>query len=488
MQWGPKLTWLPVAGFALAVLAPPLNHDVAAVLHWSQRWLAGERLYVDLIDVNPPLIFILSLLPAWLTRLGVGAAASIQLCVALLGAASAWLFLLARHRPTEGLVLRALLDVLPALVLVLPGYDFGQREHLMMLAALPYLMGAARRNAGERPRGMLGGAVLAAIGFALKPHFLAIPALVELAVLMRTRRPALGVPLLMAALWLAYLGLIVTLFPAYVSDVLPMVRALYLGIGEGSALEVMLTPRLGTAELLLLAVSPLALRRPGLACMLVLAAIGAWIAALVQHKGWTYHVLPVALFSLAAAAVLTAEALDGLGARPAATAALSGVMALFMVATAEAPWNEIGHGRSDAARLAAELRIHAEGQGVLVLSPLVSPIFPAVTMAHAVLAQRLMTMWPLQGAYADCAPGALRYRAPEAMGPAEAVVFQGVSADFRRNRPQAVILDSESGIPACDGVFDFLAYFRRNPDFAATWRHYRLAVEWGRFHLYVRTD
>lgn len=56
----PALLFLPV------VLAPPLNHDVAAVLDFSQRWLGGEHLYSDLIDVNPPLIFVLNLIPAGL--------------------------------------------------------------------------------------------------------------------------------------------------------------------------------------------------------------------------------------------------------------------------------------------------------------------------------------------------------------------------------------------------------------------------------------
>ena len=59
---------LPVLPLLAAVLAPPFNQDAAAVLQWSQRWLAGERLYVDLIDVNPPLIFVLNLIPAMLAR------------------------------------------------------------------------------------------------------------------------------------------------------------------------------------------------------------------------------------------------------------------------------------------------------------------------------------------------------------------------------------------------------------------------------------
>ena len=59
------LPWL----WGLAQLFPPLNHDAGAVLQWSGRMLAGERLYVDINDVNPPLIYWLNLIPAEIARL-----------------------------------------------------------------------------------------------------------------------------------------------------------------------------------------------------------------------------------------------------------------------------------------------------------------------------------------------------------------------------------------------------------------------------------
>ena len=42
--------------FALPVLwlagyfFPPINHDVAAILDVSARWIGGEKLYVEVID------------------------------------------------------------------------------------------------------------------------------------------------------------------------------------------------------------------------------------------------------------------------------------------------------------------------------------------------------------------------------------------------------------------------------------------------------
>ena len=97
------LALLPTLLFIPFVLAPPLNHDVAAVLGFSERWLAGERLYVDLIDVNPPLIFVLNLLPAFIAaRTGLDAVLALQLCLLVLGAAVWALCFRVRDRAAEG--------------------------------------------------------------------------------------------------------------------------------------------------------------------------------------------------------------------------------------------------------------------------------------------------------------------------------------------------------------------------------------------------
>ena len=112
---------LPALLFVPMVLAPPLNHDVAAVLQFSQRWLAGEHLYSDLIDVNPPLIFVLNLIPRGLRRLLRWMGSRRCGCVCSLTAGSAGgsrcgCATVAREGPVE----RAFLDVLPALFLLTP--------------------------------------------------------------------------------------------------------------------------------------------------------------------------------------------------------------------------------------------------------------------------------------------------------------------------------------------------------------------------------
>lgn len=91
--------------------------------------------------------------------------------------------LFARRLPTFGAV--------GTVLLLLPGVEFGQREHLLVAAALPYLALFARALQGEqepRKTAMLVG-VLAGLGCALKPSYALAFGLLELVGWARGARP-----------------------------------------------------------------------------------------------------------------------------------------------------------------------------------------------------------------------------------------------------------------------------------------------------------
>ena len=46
-----------------AVMRTPLKDDIAWLLYVARRWMAGRALYVDVVEVNPPLIVWLSAVP-----------------------------------------------------------------------------------------------------------------------------------------------------------------------------------------------------------------------------------------------------------------------------------------------------------------------------------------------------------------------------------------------------------------------------------------
>ncbi len=486
------LPLLPALLFLPVIIAPPLNHDVAAVLHFSQRWFAGERLYADLIDVNPPLVFVLNLLPAAIADLTpLDGPTAFHLCMLALGGFVWWLAQRVRDRASEGGIERALTDALPPLFLLTVGYDFGQREHLMALCSLPYVLAATRRARGEAPQGRIASAVLAAIGFALKPHFLAVPALVEAAVLLSRGRAILRdpVPWTIAAVLVLYLASLPVFFPLYLGSVLPLVYEYYVDLGRLNAFWVLFTDRLGTAVwTVVVPVAWFALRRPGPPRMLMLAAFGALASAMAQHKGWSYHVVPVELFSIAAALLLVARVLDraAFPQRIAVATVLTGVFAGHAVAVGEAPWREIVFPSSVAGRLTEALREHAYGARVLVLTPDIYPIYPAINYAEARSTLRTMNLWLLQSTNAECLPDGRRYREVWEMSRAEFFMFRTVAEDAAKAPPSVILVSGVPGIPWCGAEFNFIEYFSRHPLFSELWKKYREVARVDHYRIYVR--
>jgi hypothetical protein len=498
------LPLLPALAFLAMALAPPLNHDVAAVLNFSERWLGGERLYRDLIDVNPPLIFILSAIPAGLARWlpGLDGAEALLLCVLGLCVLSwRWVVRL-RQGMAEGVVEAAVLNATVPLVLLLPAYDLGQREHLMAMAALPYLVLAARRMQGmPTPRPLaLGVTLAAALGFALKPHFLAVPALVEALLLVRRGpRAALFDPLPwgMAGIWLLYLASVPLLFPPYFGSVVPLVWAYYVDTGGLSAWRVLVTDKLGPVLALLLTCLPLlAWGGAGpLARVAGAAAVGGLLSAWVQHKGWSYHIVPMAMFGGLLVAVLAARWFDTLLPEPRAARRAAPVLAAGMCFAlglynlkGESPWRQIWYGWTGEGEIATALKREVYGERLLVLSPDVYPVYPALNYARARSSLRTMNLWLLVGVYQDCPEGGARYRETWEMSRAEFFVYRTVAEDFARAPPAAVLVSRHTAIPRCGEDFRFLDYFGRHPLFAETFQRYTRVVEIGSYLLYLRED
>src|SRR5271170_6082051 len=58
-----------VIGAVLFVaLRSPLKDDIAWLLYVAHRWMAGRELYIDVVEVNPPLIVWISAIPLEIAR------------------------------------------------------------------------------------------------------------------------------------------------------------------------------------------------------------------------------------------------------------------------------------------------------------------------------------------------------------------------------------------------------------------------------------
>ena len=305
------LGWLSIAlVFVLAVLLRqfvPLNTDVSWLLTIGERVLDGQRLYVDIVEINPPMAVIAYLPGIALARaLGLDPKIVIDGQMLLLAAAS----LLATWRiltlsSTSGHARWAPLAVWAAAVLtILPMDVFGQREHIATLTFLPALAVYALR--GNRERVPFWAGVIAGIGtgvtLAFKPYFVVPTMLCVILPAIRTHSwRALFAPENAVA------GGFVTAFSCYTyiayseyfSLTYPLVRDTYLSWSMPASVFMF------NSATLIWAVATIAIlseyrktKRDSTALVILLASLGFGISFVLQRRGWPYQSYPMVAVAL----------------------------------------------------------------------------------------------------------------------------------------------------------------------------------------------
>ena len=497
--------WL--TGLAFYLPAMP-HHDIAWYLLAADRFLDGARLYRDIIEVNPPLGILLTVPPVAFARVsGFGPNSCFVAYVFLLVAGSLALSD-AVLRGFTGLARRdrmALLFAALAALTLLPMENFGQREHLMLVLALPYLLLAAARLAGSpMARGLgLSVGVAAALGLALKPHFLIVPLLFEVLISYRRRsltafnRPETWA---VAAGLVAYAASTWILFPDYFSFIVPYASIVYAAYQiQIESLFLLIVP----LPLILVSALAFALARPrpgataigAVAETFALAGAGFLLAYGVQAKGWFYQFLP----AQAAGWMMAAGLLLGLlghadgknGGRR--WRRIGCVVTALGVLAMPALWH--GPYRSQATeKIMPYVRAYAEGGSIFAFTSYVSLAFPLVTEAGVGWSSRYPTQWLLPGLLheltkaagtdSELADASRMARLREM----EKYVFDSTIEDLERQPPDLVIVDKEPGFVYGDLDFDFLDYFRRDERFARFWRDYVRLLSDGRYEYWCRRN
>ena len=212
----------------------PLTHDVIWQLWIARQMLGGAELYSQINEINPPLWFWMAMpVHRIAAALALPAPTILVWFILLIALASA--LLVGRIGCFDGPRERAFAMVMTLLVGLFTSIsDFGQREQILLIGAIPYALLIAARIRGERPSLVLAGAIglLAAPGFALKHYFVLAPLGLEVLLIWNLRRgwrPLRPETLILTALGSAYAAAVLTLTPAFLTVMVPMVQAAYFG-------------------------------------------------------------------------------------------------------------------------------------------------------------------------------------------------------------------------------------------------------------------
>jgi len=316
----------------------PANNDVSWLLTAGEQVLAGKTLYGDVIETNPP-IAVLAYVPAILIARALGATAEpvvdALMFLAVFAALGCVASILRRSERLRDLQNPLLLAPALAILAMLPTQEFGQREHIALIASLPFFAALMLRVNGEVPaRWEIAAAGLGAgITLAFKPYFiLAFVCAVVTAALLRRSWRVVFVPenWIAGVAVLGYVACIVALFPEFFTVVLPIARDVYVPVGR--SLSFMIETK-GVACWLGVMLVILLLQydcRSRAVIVLVAGSIGFAAAFFLQRKGWPYHSYPmIALAFFAAIVAVVSFRFDTR--RPAGVSAVSALAVLFVV-------------------------------------------------------------------------------------------------------------------------------------------------------------
>ncbi|MBN8898181.1 MAG: hypothetical protein J0H35_08350, partial [Rhodospirillales bacterium] len=297
-----------VLGLVLfTALRSPLKDDIAWLLYVARRWMMGRELYVDVVEVNPPLIVWISAIPlklaAWLD-VDTQYVAMPFFIAAVLGCAW-WTASLLRAMGGMFADRVPVFAVIGTVLLVVPAGHLGQREHLLVAAMLPYPVLFARSLDGAKPalRDAILSGVLAGIGCALKPRYAGVFGVLEVLALTRGLRPWRAMPLAAGTTMTVYVGLVMLLCPAYLRRAVPLAVALY-GATDVPFLRLLLdSARLIFGELVAIAlcwVRWAKLRERTLLLTLLVFAVTSTVICFLDGKDWFYHRLPATVVTILA--------------------------------------------------------------------------------------------------------------------------------------------------------------------------------------------
>jgi hypothetical protein len=298
--------------------------DTSWLITVCERMLAGERIYIDLHETNPPFSIWLYMPPVMLAKaLGIAPEVLVHawtyLAVFIGLGLSARIVRRARFEEADAMV--AIAPVIYALLILFAGNAFTQREHIGVALFLPMLaLMAWRLRSNCEPQSTiplsLAAGICGSVLLLVKPHY-ALMVLLPVAFICwrhRSLRPLLAIEhWVIGAICLGYLAAVLLIHPEYVTDVYPTLADTYATVRVFRPIVELY----GAAAVFLCLALWLywpAGRLPALACIALLASVAGAITLVWQGKGWAYHAYPAllcAFLTLACMSRLPARHLRG---------------------------------------------------------------------------------------------------------------------------------------------------------------------------------
>lgn len=477
--------FLLAALILVTIYFPMLQHDVALNITGAEMVLEGARPYVEVSDVNPPLIMYLSIIPVLVARVtGMSITFSMNasfIALVLYSIVGAGIFL---RRPPMRLRYRELVIVASFVLLssIFTYYqgEFGQRELLFFLIYLPLLSCRLVRHGGGDVSPWLAiiVGVMGFLGAGLKPMFCFTVFAVEMVLFALNRRWR---PLFTPESWafiltgMAYAAhfLLIPGMSVFYTRWYSIITNGYKSYENSFQLvynRILWMPQC-QAAFVAVVIAIWAARYLPMRCRTLLAAsatatVASAFMVVYQSKGWLYHHITVWCYGLFVASILLVvlgrvlqEAQQRRAARTLPIIALFIPMAATYMLFPDLPrlisqryepwhfWNNL---------YGAMLRYTKPRDPVMILSTNVEAVFPHLTLADRRSASRYLWLFPV----AFFQYGRSGYASPSDVSEEERRVYNELMEDFERTKPPLVLINTGHGSAGTPRYFSMDEYLR----------------------------
>ena len=456
-----------------------INLDTAWLMTAAQRMIGGDHLANNIYEPNPPLAVILHLPPALISRyfqIPPYYSAFCYFSTLLVLSVAVTRTITSRWR----FLSRADINVITAALLiastVLSTTDFGERDQVILLGLLPFILGqVALTNNWPFPDKLrwpvfLSGALLVL----LKPPLGLFPTLMIIHRMIKKRQffAVLKQPdfIALASMTTGYIILCLVAFPDYVHIILPDFIDLYLGGKSFKALihSIEFAGAI-TAALILLRLTPVSPEPKSLLYVLLCASLACTISFLVQMMNLYYHLLPAIGFGLIGFALLAQRLMSKYV--PTERSQYAVIALTLVIAYTTFPLNFAYPTHSEYKKLELTRLISEcdECESFFMFTREMEALHPAIIYSGKTFASRFPVYWflPRILEYQDKAPG--NKHAQDLIGK----YSEMTAADFERYKPELVIIEQFKILKRKDTPFDFIGFFSQNESFRKEWQYYR---------------
>ncbi|MFQ1700811.1 GtrA family protein [Loktanella agnita] len=459
-----------------------LNEDTTWYLVATRKWLDGAQLYVDIIEVNPPLNFYYTV-PALLIAdaLEISSLNGLYILFAVfLWVSLLWCWLILSVGPALTFNRRVFFIFGAAIAIIVPAERLlMQREHVYVIFLLPWFLHQLEAAGPHRLGARVRSALFASCGVLLKPYFVLIPVCLTIwkIVTYRSLRPLVEIEnWIFMISGLSYIAFVFAFHSAYFEQVVPIARHIYAAYDANWELLIWRFDIRITAPLLVFML--LAIRSeatPKIFELFGAAAIGSGLIYVLQNKGFPYHLLPFLIFITLSAVWLLAQANQ-----------VSQVAVLGAVVFMTCMIVSLSRGRYENPS-AEQLGAFAAQRGALIVLTEHIAFGPPAALAGGVpWASRMPSQWYVPGVVnglieTDCRTLPERC---DRLQEIATIARDNIVSDMKAFQPAVVALDTSSNFIK-DPDFDWWSFMAPQPEFAQIMDAYVLDHQLRHFDIYV---